>query len=74
MYTFESEHIPTCSCCNQPVRHNVQMFDDWDWINDRTEEQESHYSKWLSNNRNQNIVIIEMGAGNPVPRVRYESE
>ena len=50
------------------------MFGDYDWISDRTSEQESRYSEWLADNRNSNLTIIEMGAGNAVPTVRYQSE
>lgn len=50
------------------------MFGDCEWIDDRTSEQESRYQKWLMENRSANLTIIELGAGNGVPTVRYQSE
>jgi hypothetical protein len=47
------------------------MFGDWDWISDRTDIEQSAYLKWLNDIKFKKLVIIEMGAGNAVPTVRY---
>ena len=71
---FESKHVPCCSSCQSPARPNILMFGDWDWISDRTDQQESRFHKWLHESKAKKLAIVEIGAGNAVPTVRYQSE
>lgn len=69
-----SSAFPTCPSCEQIARPNILMFGDWNWIPDRSEEQERRYRRWLKTASNASLVIIEIGAGLAVPSVRYETE
>jgi NAD-dependent SIR2 family protein deacetylase len=68
--------LPLCPNCIALARPNILMFGDWGWISHRTGKQGERLSQWLEtlNNRNSNLVIIEIGAGNAVPTVRTLSE
>jgi NAD-dependent SIR2 family protein deacetylase len=68
--------LPTCKNCGSLARPNVLMFNDFQWIPHRTEAQEFRFNLWLEKvqNRNQKLVIIEIGAGKAVPTVRLTSE
>lgn len=76
MDSFTVKNIPKCKNCNDIARPNILMFGDWNWINDRTDEQYRLLNNWLIANKEKNnkIVIIECGAGTAVPTVRYTSE
>jgi len=64
--------LPKCSVCGAIARPNILMFDDWNWISDRTESQYDRLNTWLSKNKKN--IIIEIGAGSAVPTVRNMSE
>lgn len=34
----EVNQLPECFNCHRPVRPNILMFGDYDWISDRTDE------------------------------------
>jgi hypothetical protein len=50
------------------------MFGDCDWISDRTDQQERRFHTWLNESKTKKLAIVEIGAGNAVPTVRYQSE
>ena len=57
------------------ARPNILMFGDDTFVEDRTDEQENRYNAFMNGlDRQSNIAIIEIGAGNYVPTVRYTSE
>jgi NAD-dependent SIR2 family protein deacetylase len=66
--------LPQCMRCSGLARPNVLMFDDWEWIPHRTEEQEQRYRQWLGEVAGNRLVVIEFGAGSGVPTVRRECE
>ncbi len=66
--------LPQCIRCGGLARPNVLMFDDWQWIPHRTEEQEQRYRQWLGEVAGNRLVVIEFGAGSGVPTVRRECE
>jgi NAD-dependent SIR2 family protein deacetylase len=70
------DSLPKCPDCNQLARPNVLMFGDGGFIDNRLDEQTSHYQKFKSNlaDRKSKLLIIELGAGTAVPTVRWESE
>jgi len=65
---------PRCRHCSTVARPNILMFGDFDWISHRTDEQERRYESWLSQHDNHRLTVIEFGAGQAVPTVRWESE
>ena len=74
MDKFESITIPLCPECGDIARPNILMFGDWKWNYKRTSIQQNKYSKWLEQNKNKKILIIELGAGTTISTVRRESE
>lgn len=74
MDSFRSKTIPICHKCKAVARPNILMFNDFNWTTRRVNAQEQKYNKWLKQNRNKKMVIIELGAGLTIPTVRYEGE
>ncbi len=66
--------LPKCPRCQQLARPNVLMFNDYQWISDRTDAQVRQCEQWLYTVLGKKLVTIEMGAGTAVPTVRYFSE
>jgi NAD-dependent SIR2 family protein deacetylase len=68
--------LPKCKNCGGLARPNILMFGDWNWIPYRTNAQAERLQKWFQrlNIFNAKLAIIEMGAGNAVPTVRYKSQ
>lgn len=65
-------NFPTCPLCGGIARPNILMFDDWNWLNERTRLQRQHLDGWLANVSRP--VIIELGAGKAIPTVRQFGE
>ena len=72
--TYEAKSIPKCPGCDAPVRPNILMFGDFDWISDRTYSQEERFRRWISDIDRESLTIIESGAGENVPTIRRTSE
>lgn len=66
--------LPQCRHCGGLARPNVLMFDDYEWLDERTESQLHLYEQWLSTVNRRHLVVIELGAGTAVPTVRYECQ
>lgn len=64
--------LPRCSQCEDLMRPNILMFNDGGWLSRRSDTQRQRLETWLRNTRHP--VIIEIGAGNHVPTVRWFSE
>lgn len=64
--------FPHCPYCHALARPNILMFDDYDWISQRSQQQRQHLTTWL--NQYHNPVVIELGAGTAIPTVRSFSE
>lgn len=64
--------LPNCSSCNSPMRPNVLMFNDYDWIDDRITAQQIRYKSFLKSIKqtNKSVCLIEIGAGTAVPTIR----
>lgn len=41
--------LPKCPRCSDLARPNILMFNDWDWISNRSDEQDGRYTKFLNN-------------------------
>jgi NAD-dependent SIR2 family protein deacetylase len=63
---------PRCPKCGSMARPNILMFDDWDWLETRTQRQRLRFEPWLLSV--ERIVVIELGAGRAIPTVRNISE
>jgi len=63
--------LPICEHCASTARPNILMFNDIQWIRDRTEAQEERLEAWLD--RATRLVVVEIGAGSSIPSVRNMS-
>lgn len=76
--TIDAQHcrllspLPRCPHCGALARPNILMFDDWHWLEQRTEAQQRRYRQWRSQSKQP--VIIEIGAGTAIPSVRHFGE
>jgi NAD-dependent SIR2 family protein deacetylase len=68
----EVEDVPKCDKCNNMIRPNVLMFNDYDYIEDRYNEQYERFK--LFYNDLDDCCIIEIGAGMQLPAIRNFSE
>jgi len=68
--------LPCCPKCGSLARPNVLMFNDWDWIPDRTRIQSERFSRWLEGltRCGSSLAVVELGAGKAVATVRMTSE
>ena len=66
--------LPRCPDCGEVCRPNILMFGDWSWLPDRTRIQEHVFDRFLTNNADRRIAVIEMGAGSAIPTIRATSE
>ncbi|MEN8220667.1 MAG: NAD-dependent deacetylase, partial [Pseudomonadota bacterium] len=75
MQAFEAL-APHCDACGAIARPNILMFGDGTWISSRSERQSERYHHWLHQLQENgfNLAIVEIGAGQAVPTVRFESE
>lgn len=64
--------LPQCVCCGGLARPNILMFDDFTWIESRTEEQRERFDAWAR--KVVAPVVIELGAGVEVPSIRRIGE
>ena len=39
--------LPCCGTCKCLMRPNILMFGDYDWMSDRTEDQQSNFNKFI---------------------------
>lgn len=75
--TFEAKApLPGCPYCGGLSRPNILMFGDWGWNGRRSAGQSAKFKNWISEvmDKTYKLTIIEIGAGNAVPTVRYQSE
>ena len=68
--------LPRCPKCGSLARPNVLMFNDWDWVPNRTRMQSERFHRWLEglSGRGSSLAVVELGAGNAVATVRMTSE
>ncbi|MEO5333640.1 MAG: hypothetical protein H7839_16630 [Magnetococcus sp. YQC-5] len=75
--TFQATGLlPQCQNCGRLARPNVLMFDDGQWVGDRTHEQTVRLNQWLYalDGTGVRLAVVELGAGLGVPTVRHFSE
>lgn len=70
------EPLPLCQNCGSLARPNVLMFGDWHWVSKRSDTQAKRFQEWLRLIQQEEfrLAIVEAGAGEVVPMVRYTSE
>lgn len=64
--------FPRCSACGDIARPNILMFNDWEWVERRSERQTDRLRDWLA--KVERLVVIELGAGTAIPTVRQFGE
>lgn len=64
--------LPRCPHCGEISRPNVFMFGDISWLSHRADLQEKRLNIWKS--KIERPIIIEIGAGDHIPTVKYFSE
>lgn len=64
--------IPKCPACGGVARPNILMFDDMMWDSERSTGQTMSFRTWLEHKieKDVNTVVIELGAGTGIPRLR----
>lgn len=74
--TLKAKKIPKCPICKSELRPNVMMFNDGGWDETRARDQEKRCRDflWLENYPGVNLVVLEIGAGEGVPKLRKWSE
>lgn len=70
--TCLTHDLPRCPQCGAVARPNILMFNDWNWVEERTRLQAVRQAAWLA--RARRPVVVEIGAGSDIPTVRYFSE
>ena len=65
--------LPRCPSCGGVARPNILMFNDSEWIEDRTLRQERQFSAWLARNPHP-PTVLELGAGRAIRTVRRVGE
>ena len=64
--------LPRCPRCGGLARPNILMFGDGGWLAQRTRGQQARLEAWLR--QVGKLVVLELGAGNHVPTVRWFGE
>jgi len=72
--SMRAQRTPLCPFCGEVCRPNVLMFGDYGWISDRTDEQRRRFGIFRQHNRGKRTVVIELGAGDTIPTIRYTSQ
>ena len=72
--TMRASHIPRCIRCGGVARPNILMFSDFSWLGHRTDHQERLFGLFLEENKDRQIVVVEIGAGTSIPTIRHLSE
>ncbi|GAB2886335.1 hypothetical protein GCM10027046_13340 [Uliginosibacterium flavum] len=67
-----SNAMPVCPYCGVTARPNILMFNDWNWVSQRTQFQGLRLNAWRQ--QLERPVVIELGAGTAIPSVRVEGE
>ncbi|MGB9082464.1 MAG: Sir2 family NAD-dependent protein deacetylase [Desulfuromonadaceae bacterium] len=66
--------LPRCPGCGEVSRPNILMFGDRSWLPDHARIQEQAFDRFLKNNADRRIAVIEIGAGSAIPTIRATSE
>ena len=67
---LEAQTLPKCKHCEKLARPNILMFEDWNFIGNRTDSQSKRFRLWKKENKDKKKVVIEIGAGSAIPTIR----
>jgi NAD-dependent SIR2 family protein deacetylase len=56
------------------LRPNIMMFNDWHWLDSRANAQQERHNKWIESIKGKKVVAIEIGAGDAIATIRYQSQ
>jgi len=65
-----AKSVPHCPKCGQPVRPNVNLKNDIQWIEDRAQLQDKNFAKWFQPLKFRSLTILEIGCGPSQPIAR----
>ena len=65
-----AEPLPQCPACGDVARPNILMFGDARWLESRTVEQESRFTRWRVDALSAKLAVVELGAGLAIPTIR----
>ncbi len=75
---IDSKEPPLCDKCGSLLRPNLCMFMDFDWLDSPYQKQEAKqrflFQGFIERFAGDSILIIEIGAGKDLPKMRFESE
>lgn len=72
--SMRARNIPRCPHCSAVARPNILMFGDFSWLSERSDRQSYRFNHFLYEHRDENLVVVEIGAGTGVPTIRRMSE
>ena len=61
--TLIAKNLPKCPRCKSLARPNVSMFGDFDFYSTHYDHQKRRFLKWLNINKNNKLIILEIGCG-----------
>jgi NAD-dependent SIR2 family protein deacetylase len=74
----ENIHVlpPTCPVCKGNTRPNIRLFEDWQWLSNRSRDQERNYISFVKELKKQQkqAVVLEIGAGQKLAYLKDISE
>ena len=71
---LECKDYPKCSSCNRAMRPNILMFSDGNYDNFSTAVKETNFIDFKEKYKDDEILVIEIGAGTAIPTVRSVTE
>src|SRR5262249_51102071 len=66
--------LPHCPDCETVARPNILMFGDYHWVPGRSQRILDAVTAWRRGLAGKRLVVLEIGAGTAVPRVRRMAE
>ena len=70
----EATSVPHCSKCKRPVRPNVNLRNDMDWLETEAQRQNENFEKWFTPRDKRSLTVLEIGAGPVQPLSRSIGE
>lgn len=70
---IKEDQFPKCPHCGALARPNIYMFRDQNYLPNRSNAQKELYSRFLHENENSKIVVIEIGSGPHVQSIRQKT-
>lgn len=70
---IQKEIFPKCTKCGEISRPNVYMFRDNTYLPERSKKQEKQFQFFLDTNKNNQIIVFEIGSGPHVQSIRKKT-